>query len=135
MIIYYQKNERTTLQEESEISRDEILGLVTPTAAVEPAGAPSAAAAEPAAVGRRRLRRPAALLRHVAAEEHVVVHPAEYLLPVVRMRVRNRHRVPRVPDEFALGHFVLDVRGGEVNGEEDQGEAHHVHGVCNYREL
>ena len=31
-----------------------------------------------------------------------------------------------VPDELPLGHLVLDVGRAQVDGEEDQGEAHHV---------
>ena len=34
--------------------------------------------------------------------------------------------VARVADELSLGHLVLDVGGGQVDGEEDQGEAEHV---------
>ena len=31
-----------------------------------------------------------------------------------------------VPDELPLGHLVLDVGRAQVDGEEDQGKAHHV---------
>ena len=37
--------------------------------------------------------------------------------------------VPRVADELPLGHLVLDVRRGEVDGEQDQREAHHVNRI------
>ena len=37
--------------------------------------------------------------------------------------------VARVADELPLRHLVLDVRRGEVDGEQDQREAHHVNRI------
>lgn len=35
-----------------------------------------------------------------------------------------------VPDELPLGHLVFDVGAGQVDGQQDQTVAQHVHGVC-----
>ncbi len=43
--------------------------------------------------------------------------------------------VARVANELALGHFVLDVGTGEVEGEEEEREAEDVHGVRVERQL
>lgn len=37
----------------------------------------------------------------------------------------------RVADELALGHLVLHVWAAEVDGEQDERVAQHVHGICN----
>lgn len=64
------------------------------------------------------------LRRHVANQVNVVVEVAhEVVGDVVR-------RPARVPDELPLGHFVFHVRAGEVDGQQDQTVAQHVHGVC-----
>lgn len=39
-------------------------------------------------------------------------------------------RSPRVPDELPLGHFVFDVGAAQVDGQQDQTVAQHVHSVC-----
>lgn len=46
---------------------------------------------------------------------------------VVRDVVR---RSASVPDELSLGHFVFDVGAGQVNGEQDQTVAQHIHRIC-----
>lgn len=40
---------------------------------------------------------------------------------------------PRVTDELALGHLVLHVWAAQVDGEQDERVAQHVHGICNTR--
>lgn len=35
-----------------------------------------------------------------------------------------------VPDKLPLGHFVFDVRAGQVNGQQDQTVAQHIHRIC-----
>lgn len=35
----------------------------------------------------------------------------------------------RVPDELPLGHFVFHVRAGQIDGQQDEGVAQHVHGI------
>lgn len=39
-------------------------------------------------------------------------------------------RSASVPDELPLGHLVFDVGAGQVDGQQDQTVAQHVHGVC-----
>lgn len=34
-----------------------------------------------------------------------------------------------VPDKLPLGHFVFDVRAGQVNGQQDQTVAQHIHRI------
>lgn len=38
---------------------------------------------------------------------------------------------PCVTDELALGHLVLHVWAAQVNGEQDERVAQHVHSICN----
>lgn len=35
-----------------------------------------------------------------------------------------------VPDELPLGHFVFDVGAGQVDGQQDQTVAQHIHRIC-----
>lgn len=35
-----------------------------------------------------------------------------------------------VPDKLPLGHFVFDMGAGQVNGEQDQTVAQHIHSIC-----
>lgn len=39
-------------------------------------------------------------------------------------------RSPSVPDELPLGHLVFDVGAAQVDGEQDQTVAQHVHRIC-----
>lgn len=34
-----------------------------------------------------------------------------------------------VPDKLPLGHFVFDVRAGQINGQQDQTVAQHIHSI------
>ena len=45
---------------------------------------------------------------------------------VVSMITFGTNSASCVPDELPLGHLVLDVGRAQVDGEEDQGKAHHV---------
>lgn len=59
------------------------------------------------------------LVGNVTSQENIVIQTSiEIIIP--------RNRSSRVLDELPLGHLVLDVGGGQVDGEEDQGEAEHV---------
>lgn len=40
----------------------------------------------------------------------------------------------RVADELTLGHLVFDVWAGQINGQQDERVAQHVHGVCNTKD-
>lgn len=42
---------------------------------------------------------------------------------------------PCVSDELPLGHFVFDVRAGQVDGQQDETVAQHVHGVRTEAEI
>lgn len=35
-----------------------------------------------------------------------------------------------VPDKLPLGHFVFDVGAGQVDGQQDQTVAQHIHRIC-----
>lgn len=35
-----------------------------------------------------------------------------------------------VPDKLSLRHFVFDVGAGQVNGQQDQTVAQHIHSIC-----
>lgn len=41
---------------------------------------------------------------------------------------------PGVSDKFSLGHLVLHVRTGEINGEKDEGVAQNIHCICKRKE-
>lgn len=40
---------------------------------------------------------------------------------------------PCVSDKLPLGHLVLYVRAGQIDGEKDEGVAQHVHCICKPR--
>ena len=62
---------------------------------------------------------PLFLLRNMSSQKDIIVEAAiEVIVPW--------DCSPGVLDELPLGHLVLDVGGGQVDGEEDQGEAEHV---------
>lgn len=64
---------------------------------------------------------------HVTDQVYVVIEVAD---KVVRDVVS---RPARVPDELPLRHFVLDVRAGQVDGQQDQAVAQHVNRICTDR--
>ncbi len=35
-----------------------------------------------------------------------------------------------VPDKLPLGHFVFDMGAGQVDGQQDQTVAQHIHSIC-----
>lgn len=40
---------------------------------------------------------------------------------------------PSVPDKFPLRHFVFDMGAGQVNRQQDQTVAQHIHSICRER--
>lgn len=61
----------------------------------------------------------------MATQIHVVVQMAA---PVIVDLVADSPA--DVTDELPLGHFVLDVRAGQVDGQHDEREANYVHSIC-----
>ena len=60
----------------------------------------------------------------MATKVNVVIHVAESLVS------NTSGCVTEVPDEFPLGHFVLDVGTGEVHAQQDEGVADHIQTIC-----
>lgn len=66
----------------------------------------------------------AELRSHVANQVYVVIEVADKVIRDVMSRSAS------VPDKLPLGHFVFDVGAGQVDGQQDQTVAQHVHSVC-----
>lgn len=64
---------------------------------------------------------------HVADQIDVVIQVTHKVLADVLCGAA------RVADELALGHLVLHVWAAQVDGEQDERVAQHVHGICNTR--
>lgn len=63
------------------------------------------------------------LRSHVANQVYVVIEVAYKVIRDIMCRSAS------VPDKLPLGHFVFDVGAGEVDGQQDQTVAQHIHGI------
>ena len=64
------------------------------------------------------------LVRDVAPQEDIIIKASiQVLIPAAG------DGAPRVLDELPLGHLVLDVRRGQVDREEEQGEAEDINRI------
>lgn len=64
------------------------------------------------------------LRSHVANQVYVVIEVAYKVIRDIMCRSAS------VPDKLPLGHFIFDVGAGEVDGQQDQTVAQHIHGIC-----
>lgn len=64
------------------------------------------------------------LRSHVTNQVYVVVEVAHEVIRDIMCCSAS------VPDKLPLGHFVFDVGAGQVNGQQDQTVAQHIHRIC-----